>query len=1238
MDTAQIIFHANDITAEFDNEKKYTTSEYMKMRASFLITFSFPIQDNESTVLYPKQQKSSGRKVLSTALQLIGSIIRCDWDNLDIKMKKLQSSKRDDRTATKRFFPLELTVENLYDQISGASQHFRSDYEPNQKLVNSTNLWNSGILGIPEEIVRISIAPYLKARSLHSLRLTNRRMYKFLQSVVPGLKLKLFHHQIRSLEWMEIRERRCITEEDLLCSNNSSIVGTMLHDGESVCGGDYHRSVTGGATVKLCTRRPNSLSNGVAKSYRFDALSGSSINTTQFTSAHSKHLPSHLRSTKAARGGLLCDEPGLGKTVTVLSLILRSLGLSVDATEDSSTIDDEAIFHSYWESEYLTIHVRRPAILKLVTRLLNSDSESGYFIPPIGTFDCQDYFDVIEKGKEICLQDIRINANKGDCKDFRAFEADIYRVFENAMTYNPSDNDVHRAAQRMVNNAKVILATFKSEQVNTAMKALSRIRLSESYALINMLEAKKRAELHDPLVASSSTLLVVPNPLLNHWEEQIIRHINFQYSAKRSIYYHTKKRNFELSNPAVSFDLEQTLNQGPFVFIDDGTKALPPASTLSRFSIVLTAYNRFTAEWKQGSLENELRATRKGVTYWGDDLSEEASPLLKVHWLRLIVDEGHTMGKNPNNTIQFCSWITAQRRWGMTGTPTNQIASQTGLRNLFFLQNFVKHNFFSRELGKEKLWNSLINNGWKDDHLASFYRLKHLLSFLMVRHTKDDLVELPPPIYLTTSINLSQSEKKTYNTLVSSVRTNIITTSMEGKTSGWQDSLLNPRNSKYANEALINLRISCCGSYQILPSITNIHWSETLEMLRDIHKVNDTSINLVNNFIYRCTNGELSGCQQCGIQLQTLFVIPCGHLVCPECIDSETTSCPVCETPFDADDFQRLQPGIDFQFCPNLEEEKKDRESKRSLSRAFSSPNNNAEVNLEEEEEREVDESHTRSRRHKKGEECEYSREYSDGKCKICREEHFDCNFDNAEQRCYTCFKYAEEVPEYASKAKYVVDKLIELRSSFQGSVSPAAVRFFGKRGDPKSMNRRPLKAIVFSQFRPIYEYFGNRLIRKFGGTCVADYAFGGTRSQELSKFIHDPQCFVMLLSKQGSLGLDLSFVTHLFFLDTIYDKALESQVVARAYRMGASGPVYVEQLTAAASIEEVIQQMNEARQSHNSDQTEKHAKMHFLLKRSQLVRQPQVQMNARRKRNAQDCVDDDDKNSRQPRTVRFKD
>lgn len=644
MESAQINFHANNWKKEFDNEKMETNFAYRKIQASFLVTFSFPINDNtgvdadnESITFNSKQRRNSGKKVLSTAFQLIGSIIRCDWDNLDAKMKELQCPNRDDRSATKPFFPLELTVENLYDRISGASTHFGSDYGPNHQQVNSSNALSCGILEIPEEIIRTSIAPYLKARSLHSLRLTNRRMYNRLQSVVPGLKLKLFHHQIRSLEWMEIRERRCISEDDLLRSNNASRIGAMLHEGESVCGGDYHRSVTGGASVKLCTRRPNSLSNEMAKTLRFDALCGSCINISQFTNNdHSKWLPSNLRSTQAARGGLLCDEPGLGKTVTVLSLILRSHGLSVDALDGSSAIDDEAIFHSYWESEYLTIHVRRPAILKLVTRLIKSDNEADCFIPPIGTFDCPDYFDVIEQGNEICLQDIRNDANKGDCKDFKAFEASVYRVFENAMAYNPPDNNIHRAAKRMVDNAKVIMATFKSEHVTTAMKSLSRIRQSESYSLISMLEAKKRAELQDPLVASSSTLLVVPNPLLNHWEEQISSHINFKYCSKHchSIYYHTKKRNMKASSHAISFDLEHTLQQGPLVFIDDGTKALPPASTLARFFIVLTSYNRFTAEWKQGSLENELRASRKGGIYWGDNQnSEEASPLLKVHWV-----------------------------------------------------------------------------------------------------------------------------------------------------------------------------------------------------------------------------------------------------------------------------------------------------------------------------------------------------------------------------------------------------------------------------------------------------------------------------------------------------------------------------------------------------------------------------------------------------------------------------
>ena len=52
---------------------------------------------------------------------------------------------------------------------------------------------------------------------------------------------------------------------------------------------------------------------------------------------------------------------------------------------------------------------------------------------------------------------------------------------------------------------------------------------------------------------------------------------------------------------------------------------------------------------------------------------------------------------------------------------------------------------------------------------------------------------------------------------------------------------------------------------------------------------------------------------------------------------------------------------------------------------------------------------------------------------------------------------------------------------------------------------------------------------------------------------------FLLMLCQDGSVGLDLSFVTHLFILNPILDAALERQVVSRAHRMGATGPVIVQ-------------------------------------------------------------------------------
>lgn len=55
------------------------------------------------------------------------------------------------------------------------------------------------------------------------------------------------------------------------------------------------------------------------------------------------------------------------------------------------------------------------------------------------------------------------------------------------------------------------------------------------------------------------------------------------------------------------------------------------------------------------------------------------------------------MGKRgaPTNAIDFASWITADYRWAMTGTPTPQTTRNIGVGNIFGLLKFLKHDYFS---------------------------------------------------------------------------------------------------------------------------------------------------------------------------------------------------------------------------------------------------------------------------------------------------------------------------------------------------------------------------------------------------------------------------------------------------------------------------------------------------------------------------------------------------------------
>jgi SNF2 family DNA or RNA helicase len=649
-------------------------------------------------------------------------------------------------------------------------------------------------------------------------------------------------------------------------------------------------------------------------------------------------------------------------------------------------------------------------------------------------------------------------------------------------------------------------------------------------------------------------------------------------TEKNPIYYeYNGGADCALRMKEIVFQCKVKKSHTPFVFLDKtGTKKLPSPGFLSMFSIVITTNQRFTNEWKNGSFEEEVnrRTTEENPDEYGfrDSLtsSEESCPLLKVGWLRMIVDEGHSMGRGRDNSaICFASWIYAERRWAMTGTPTRQTVSQSGLSNVLHLLRYLQHDFFSRRRDGEVVWQNLIAKGWNSGFLASFHRTYSLLNFLMVRHTKLDIEELPPPHYHTIFLPMSCEEVTTYNTLVCAVQSNLLITSMEGKTSGAQDSLLHRSQAQHAKKALTNIRLVCAGGTRVIPTLSTKFWEEFVDDLSEFNPA-EQKMEEVVQYLSRAVTEQLSSCACCGMMLSTLLVFPCGDLVCTECVDNNSSSCVVCEKRFDVDDFQRLQPGMDYQWLHNVEEEKKNRKSNSTPSgpQANESPDdvvvlqggagNLAPIDPERRR--------TRTRKHGDGHVCEYNHKVSNGECTLCWQEHDSCNLVNERLRCEICYRRAELCPTSESKSSYITDRLLRLHEQNQQRGAPVI-------GLTSSRQARPLKVIVFSQFRKALNMVGDRLLRRFGTACVSEF-WGSFRKKELLKFVHTKDCFCMLLGKDGSEGLDLSFCTHIFFVEQVWDKSLENQAVARAWRMGATGSVEVETLIAETSVEETMREL----------------------------------------------------------------
>ncbi len=308
-----------------------------------------------------------------------------------------------------------------------------------------------------------------------------------------------------------------------------------------------------------------------------------------------------------------------------------------------------------------------------------------------------------------------------------------------------------------------------------------------------------RATRHDPhhhllaLCPSRTTLVIVPDTLLAHWQYQMSCH-----TSGLDVYFDQypplplrKNRRYHSSKDVPN---HHDNNHNSSSSSSNNISGLPPPASLARYDVVVTTFGRLVSQWQwhrplhpwelrrrqdQGRRSRQEAQDEQDPNDYDDeeDLSWQRrrtlSPLLRIHWVRLIVDEGHKLGSiTLTNGLQMLCALTADKRWIMTGTPTPNIAACDGLRHLHGLLRFLHDRPYGAH--DDKAWRCAIAKPFESHMVDGYIRLQTLLNRIMLRHVKAEVASIPEPVRTWVVVEPTPLEFRIYNGVVGAIRGNLV--------------------------------------------------------------------------------------------------------------------------------------------------------------------------------------------------------------------------------------------------------------------------------------------------------------------------------------------------------------------------------------------------------------------------------------------------------------------------------
>ncbi|CAE6076252.1 unnamed protein product [Arabidopsis arenosa] len=1086
--------------------------------------------------------------------------IKAIWDLSDCHVFDCKLLCNAPDSPKRRLFKLH----EIFKSLPSPGNH---DVSCSSRVLPSTDSCASGVWDLSDDVL-ISILMKLDTKDLFSISAVCRLFRSLTSLIVPCMNLKLFPHQQAAVSWMLDRERKAdVSSHPLYLSFNTE-------DGFSF----YVNAVTGDIITEAAPK------------------------------------------VKDFRGGMFCDEPGLGKTITALSLILKTQGTMADPPEGLPIVwcthksDKKCAYYEYTSDQYTSngmFAVKRfqspsscrnqfsfeafrplleskslplkqarlmdpddqtlesknsnfgnefetdiPASLDVKAQcrkslgnvrknllhayngaselskvmeakrignwkkcgmitgckrkgLTDSDVESDIWIQ---CDSCSKWRRIIDEGVSVTgsawfcsnnadpayqscndpeelwdrsqpikfLQGFYTKGASGEENDNISFFTSVLREHKSSVNSTVKKALIWLAKLPIEKLSQMETVGLPGPVLGLNKEALGFQRIFRAFGLKSRVEKgvtkwfypkflenlvfdvpALKVALCQPLdtfrlYLSKATLIVVPTNLVNHWTTQIQKHV---CSDQLRILVWTD--HIELSPHSLAWD----------------------------YDVVITTFSRLSAEWNP----------------------RKKSPLIQVHWLRVMLDEGHTLGSSVSltNKFQMAVSLTACNRWLLTGTPT----PNTPNSQLSHIQPLLK--FLHEEVYGEnpKFWEAGILRPFEAEMEEGRLRLLQLLQRCMISSRKKDLKMIPPCIKKVTYLNFLPGHARSYNELVETVRRNILL-------ADWNDpshveSLLNSKQWKFRSITISNVRLSCCVAGHIKMTDAGHDIKETMDALHE----NGLDLSTEE---YSFIQGSLIGgcnCKRCGEWCRLPVITPCRHLLCLDCVALDSERCTI--------------PGCGYLY---------EMQSPETLARP-ENPNPKWPVPKDL---------------------IELQPSY--------KQDDWNPDWQSTS----------------SSKVSYLVDRLRKLHEGNRKSIlsfnktdndnlednSPGTSEsFLGKEFHGQDCGSQMIfvdKVLIFSQFLEHIHVIEQQLTTagiKFGKMYSPMHSCNKMKS--LAMFQNDADCMALLMDGSAALGLDLSFVTHVFLMEPIWDKSLEEQVISRAHRMGAKRPIFVETLTMRGTIEE---------------------------------------------------------------------